>query len=193
MNKKYIKKISIILILIFVIVLLFWFNNSKNFELSNFNSKLSTGEEYKNNTVIKKQIFNSKNLGLSFSYPSNFYIDENENNINITSLSPYDIRRESSIGIMANMHIGFIKGENIENSTKKVNKDYNNFSESEKVFKSHRMLEQSYEGAYGGETNYIKLIEYKDKLKGDGVLYIHFTDGINQEVFESVVNSIEFK
>lgn len=164
-----------------VILGYFIFNvNNKKFDLEDVKSKA-------NEELIT---FKSNVAPISFSYPSSFFVEENTDTITVSPLSPNDPKKQSSVGIESNLVISFSRGENLENTPVRTQRNQVNFYEKETEYKGFPALIQSYIGAYAGEKHFILLVEYQSTTD-NGVIYVHYSETY-KDVYEKVIGSIIF-
>ena len=157
--------------------------------------------EAKNTSYIKNPVtndslvfFKSDIFDISFYYPTNFFVFEDGNTINVSPFKKDNGGfQKSSTGIASNLTITLRKNEPfLNNVILTQNYDSREFSEEKTTYKGLETFTQSYRGEYADEMNYIRLVNYKNISPGKSdLLYIHYTE-VNKDAYEKILDSVTF-
>ncbi|MFC1720961.1 PsbP-related protein [Patescibacteria group bacterium] len=186
-NSKFFK-LFLIVILIAIIFAGFYLYNNTGVRTENTEIKQNTISEIDTSNWLT---YENKEYGYRFKYPSNMYLEESPQYISISTLSINNPKRASSIGIMSSMTIQPKDDVSIDKITEQYKKDQylDDFAQTkiENINIDNRPAAQiSYRGGYGGEMNFVTLIETLDPQV---ILKIHYTEGF-QNIFDDILNSI---
>ena len=141
--------------------------------------------------MIVSYFFKSDIFDISFYYPTNFFVFEDGNTINVSPFKKDNGGfQESSTGIASNLTITLRKNEPfLNNVILTQNYDSREFSEEKTTYKGLETFTQSYRGEYADEMNYIRLVNYKNISPGKSdLLYIHYTE-VNKAAYSNVANA----
>lgn len=135
------------------------------------------------------QLFTSTKFGVSFAYPSSFFVREGEKEIIVSPMSFDDVRQASSIGIVSNLTIATHPESYLRDVSTSTEQGME-VAQTELMSSGHPAILQYYTGAYGGEKNYTLFVEYSHAAGKATLLEAHYTDSLFESTYKTLLESL---
>lgn len=134
------------------------------------------------------QTFTSTKFGISFAYPTSFFVKEAQEEIMVSPMSFDDVRQASSIGLVSNLIITTHSGSFLKNISTSTSQG-TEITQEELMFAGHPAIMRYYTGAYGGEKNYTLFMEYSRSSGETVLLEAHYTDSL-EDTYKKLLSSL---